>query len=160
LVRPLWLAVALAFPVFAEDPVRPLFERDIAPIFSANCWKCHGMENRKAGLDLRTPPLVLRGSDTEPVIVKGSAESSPLFQKISTGAMPPGKLLKLGKEQVELVRRWIDSGAEAARRYDELTKPFPTFSRPKESTRRLTILYLRNSRRRNLGLRPLLTAAR
>src|SRR5262249_25121225 len=104
------------------EPSRPLFERDIAPIFSANCWKCHGMEDRKAGLDLRTPPLVFRGSDKEPVIVKGSAVSSPLYQKISTGAMPPGMLLKLSKEQVEIVRRWIDSGAQAARRYDELSK--------------------------------------
>ena len=121
-MRPMWLAFTLALTAFAEEPVRPLFERDIAPIFNANCWKCHGMENRKAGLDLRTPPLVMRGSDKEPVIVKGSAESSPLFQKISTGAMPPGKLLKLSKDQVELVRRWIDSGAEAARRYDSLTK--------------------------------------
>jgi hypothetical protein len=120
--RCLWLAIAVVIPALAEEPARPLFERDIAPIFSGNCFKCHGMENRKAGLDLRTPPLVLRGSDKGPVIVKGSAASSPLYQKISTGAMPPGKLLKLSKDQVELVRRWIDSGAEAARRYDELTK--------------------------------------
>ena len=107
---------------FAADQTRPLFERDIAPIFSASCWKCHGMENRKAGLDLRTPPLIDRGSDKETVIVKGSAEKSPLFQKISSGSMPPGKLLKLSKEQVEIVRKWIDSGAEAARKYDSLTK--------------------------------------
>ncbi len=122
MVRPLWLAIAIVASAAAEEPARPLFERDIAPIFSANCWKCHGMENRKAGLDLRTPPLVFQGSDKEPVIVKGSAASSPLFQKISSGAMPPGKLLKLSKEEVEVVRRWIDSGAEAARRYDELSK--------------------------------------
>ena len=55
----------------AGEPARPLFERDIVPIFTAYCWKCHGMENRKAGLDLRTPPLVMRGSDRGPVIVKG-----------------------------------------------------------------------------------------
>ena len=122
LLRCLWLAIAIVIPALAEEPARPLFERDIASIFSANCVSCHGMENRKAGLDLRTPPLVFRGSDKGPVIVKGSAASSPLYQKISTGAMPPGKLLKLSKDQVELVRRWIDSGAEAARRYDELTK--------------------------------------
>jgi hypothetical protein len=50
---------------FGASPPRPLFERDIVPIFTANCWKCHGMENRKAGLDLRTPPLVMRGSDRD-----------------------------------------------------------------------------------------------
>lgn len=36
--------------------------------------------------------------------------------------MPPGKVLKPTKEQVDVVRRWIDSGADAARTYDTLTK--------------------------------------
>ncbi len=117
-----WFSILIGAPALAADLPRPLFERDIAPILSASCWKCHGMEDRKAGLDLRTPPLVLRGSDKGPVIVKGSAESSTLFHKISTGAMPPGKNLKLTKEQVEVVRRWIDSGADAARTYDSLTR--------------------------------------
>ena len=119
-----WIPVALMGCVSAigASPPRPLFERDIVPILTAHCWKCHGMENRKVGLDLRTPPLVMHGSDHGPVIIKGSAAQSLLFQKIESGAMPPGKLLKLTKEQVEVVRRWIDSGAEAARSYDTLTK--------------------------------------
>ena len=92
------------------------------------------MEDRKAGLDLRTPPLVFRGSKNGPVVIKGSAEASPLFQQISIGAMPPGKSLKVSTEQAELIRRWIDSGAEAARSYDSLTKAeAPTVS---ESDRR------------------------
>jgi hypothetical protein len=119
----LFLVALLALaPAVGGEPARPLFERDIVPIFTAYCWKCHGMENRKAGLDLRTPPLVMRGSDRGPVIVKGSAEQSLLFQKIETAAMPAGKVLKLTADQVEIVRRWIDSGAEAARSYGTLTK--------------------------------------
>src|SRR5205807_2546348 len=106
-MRLLSVAVALTASAFAADQPRLLFERDIVPIFTAHCWKCHGMENRKAGLDLRTPLLTLRGSDKGPVIVRGSAENSLLFQKISNGAMPPGKLLKSTKDQVELVRRWL-----------------------------------------------------
>ena len=119
----LWsIALFVVGSAFAADTSRPLFERDVLPILSANCWKCHGGENRKAGLDLRTPPLVARGSDKGPVVVKGSAEQSALYQKIAAGAMPPGKLLKLTKEQVEVVRRWIDSGADAARFYNSITK--------------------------------------
>src|SRR5262249_376567 len=121
LVRSIPVALATLLCAYGEAQ-KPLFERDIVPIFTAHCWKCHGMENRKAGLDLRTPVLTMRGSDRGPVIVKGSAEKSLLFQKIESGAMPPGKVLKLTKEQVEVVRRWIDSGAEAARTYDTLTK--------------------------------------
>src|SRR5262245_9816875 len=108
-LRLLTIAIFATGCALAADQYRPLFERDVLPILSANCWKCHGGENRKAGLDLRTPPLVFRGSDKGPVVVKGSAEQSLLYQKIAAGAMPPGKLLKLTKEQVEVVRRWIDS---------------------------------------------------
>src|SRR2546426_9728566 len=121
-MRLLSVAVALTASAFAADQPRLLFERDIVPIFTAHCWNCHGMEDRKAGLDLRTPPLTLRGSDKGPVIVKGSPESSLLYQKISSGAMPPGKLLKLTKDQVDIVGRWIETGAESARTYDSLTK--------------------------------------
>ena len=65
---------------------------------------------------------IARGGKRGSAIVPGHAEQSLLYQKIASGAMPPGKLLKLTKDQVEVVRRWIDSGAEAARSYDSITK--------------------------------------
>lgn len=105
-------------PLAAQD--RPLFERDIAPILSAHCWKCHGMDDRKAGLDLRTPPLILKGSDKRPVIRQRSAAESVLYQKISTGGMPPQGEPKLRPEQIETIRKWIDAGAPFARTYDSL----------------------------------------
>jgi hypothetical protein len=120
-VSSLSLALVLAAGVASGQP-RPLFEKDVLPIFSANCWKCHGMEARKAGLDLRTPQLVMRGSDKGPVVINGSAAQSPLYQELASGAMPPGKLLKLTAEQIDAVKQWIDSGADAARTYDSLTE--------------------------------------
>ena len=53
------LLAAIALSVSAAQDGAPLFEKDIVPIFSAHCWQCHGMEDRKAGLDLRTPTLVM-----------------------------------------------------------------------------------------------------
>jgi hypothetical protein len=100
----------------ATEGQAPLFERDIAPIFQARCVRCHGLEDLQAGLDLRTPPLALKGSARGPVIVKGFAEKSLLYQKVATSAMPPTKT-KLSKEQIDMVRRWIDSGAQFARSY-------------------------------------------
>src|SRR6516162_4028727 len=104
----LWAAFALA-----ED--RPLFERDIAPILTSHCWSCHGAEDLKAGLDLRTPALIARGSSKGAVVIPGSSDRSPLYVQVSTGAMPPGKELKLSKAEIDTVARWIDSGAQAAR---------------------------------------------
>lgn len=107
----------------AEQPEKaPLFERDVLPIFTAHCFKCHGMEARKAGLDLRTPPLVFRGADKGPVVVEGSADQSLLYQRISTGAMPPGDEKKLSKEQSGIIRRWIDGGTQFARTYGSITQ--------------------------------------
>ena len=94
-----------------ESEGRPLFERDVVPIFAAHCLKCHGLEARHADLDLRTPPLILRGGKSGPAVVPTSAEKSLLFQKVSTAAMPPGKELKPTPEQIETLRRWIDGGA-------------------------------------------------
>jgi hypothetical protein len=104
----------------AED--RPLFERDVLPILTAHCWKCHGSEDLKAGLDLRTPPLVFSGSSKGPVVVKGFAAQSRLYQMVSSGAMPPAKELKLSKAEVETIGRWIDTGGESARSYGALAK--------------------------------------
>lgn len=111
---------ALPLSCLAADT--PLFERDVLPIFTAHCLKCHGLENRKAELDLRTPPLVFQGGMNGAVVVKGSAEKSVLFQRIALGAMPPGEAKKLRPDQIDVIRRWIDGGAEAARSYGPLNK--------------------------------------
>src|SRR5262249_53397176 len=87
---------------------------DVAPILSVNCWKCHGADKRRAGLDLRTLPAMLKGGDDGPVLVKGAADKSLLVTQIASGTMPPGKM-KLTPAQVSTIRAWIDAGAPAAR---------------------------------------------
>ena len=37
------------------------FEDDVVPIFQARCFKCHGAETRKAGLDLRRQFTLVKG---------------------------------------------------------------------------------------------------
>ena len=90
-------ALALSVPeVRARDtapdppPARgPVFERDVLPIVREHCWKCHGAEARKSGLDLRTPAGALKGGASgEPALVPGKPEASPMFELLSTGKMP------------------------------------------------------------------------
>jgi mono/diheme cytochrome c family protein len=107
---------ALFSPARAEDPAAkaPRFERDVLPILEAHCLKCHGLEARKGGLDLRTPGLMLKGGDSGPVLVKGDADKSLLYRQVATQKMPPGKT-KLTEPQVAIVRAWIQEGALADR---------------------------------------------
>jgi hypothetical protein len=75
-----------------------------------------------AGLDLRTPNLILRGGDNGPAVIKSSAEESLLFKRIANSSMPPDSEKKLTAEQVETIRRWIVAGAPAVGSYGPITK--------------------------------------
>lgn len=101
--------LAQAPPLLAS----PTFERDILPILNTHCIKCHGAEVKKNGLDLRTPAAMLRGGTNGPVLMKGQADKSPLFEQIAKKEMPPGKNSKLTDVQVTLIRDWINAGTKA-----------------------------------------------
>ncbi|MEX2112998.1 MAG: PSD1 and planctomycete cytochrome C domain-containing protein, partial [Pirellulales bacterium] len=77
----------------------------------AHCFKCHGLEARKAGLDLRSVGMMVRGGDNGAAIVRGSAAESMLFERIADRSMPPEKELPLSDDKIELFRRWLDGGA-------------------------------------------------
>jgi len=108
----------------ADDaaPVPPVFEKDIAPLLKAYCWKCHGGEGRQAGLDLRTLPLALHGGRSGPALARGSSRESQLIQKIRAGEMPPKGEAQPTEQHKELIARWIDAGARAAYEGGPLTE--------------------------------------
>jgi len=94
------------------------FNRDIQPILSENCFKCHGPDAkaRKAKLRLDTKEGAFQVRDNEAVIVRGDSSKSELYLRITTedpdDLMPPPKSnLKLSSEQIALLKRWIEQGA-------------------------------------------------
>src|SRR6266481_2760702 len=89
------------------------FDREIRPIFSDKCFACHGPDEkqRQAGLRFDTKDGGYR------VITPGDSGKSRLFQRVSAtnkaNRMPPtASGLSLTDSQVDLIRRWIDQGAE------------------------------------------------
>jgi hypothetical protein len=113
------LLLCLPAAARAEDG-RINFDRDIRPILSNNCFKCHGPDHkqRKAGLrlDLREGALAELKSGNR-AIVPGKPEDSALAARITAAdpqeRMPPlssGK--KLSQEQVQLLIKWVEEGAE------------------------------------------------
>ena len=105
------LAIALGFCVAICAAEGPRFERDVLPIVTAKCLSCHG-GNSMIGLDLRTAPSLLKGSHNGPVLVKGSPGESLLYQKISSGKMPPEAFNRpLAEAEIETIRLWIEGGA-------------------------------------------------
>src|SRR5262249_26366382 len=78
--------------VRAEDDGQvPSFEKDVQPILSAKCSRCHGEKTKKADLDLSTVAGIRKGSESGPVIVAGKPSESRLYEMVHEGKMPPGK---------------------------------------------------------------------
>jgi len=96
------------------------FNRDIRPILSENCYACHGPDKnkRKAGLRLDQPEDALAKLESgDFAIVAGNVSKSKLLALVvaedEDERMPPPKTGKrLSKEQVELLRQWIEQGAK------------------------------------------------
>ena len=95
---------------------RPVtFERDIEPIFREQCLKCHGPEKQKNGFRLDRKSEALAGGDSGPSILPGKSAESRLVHNVAgldpDTVMPP-KGPRLSPEQIGLLRRWIDQGAQ------------------------------------------------
>jgi hypothetical protein len=94
----------------ADD--RPLtFEEDVAPILQVHCASCHGDTRQEAGLDLRRKFTILSGGDGGAAIEPGNPDESLLIEKIVSGEMPPGGDERLSPVQIEVLKRWVLSGA-------------------------------------------------
>lgn len=93
------------------------FAKDIRPIFEKACFGCHGPEKQKGELRVDSLEAVLKGSEHGKVVVPGKSDKSPLLWSVARldedTAMPPeGKADPLTKEQVSLMRAWIEQGAK------------------------------------------------
>jgi hypothetical protein len=115
LIGSVLLCDGMASAGMAADGRAPSFNRDIRPILADRCFACHGPDSgtRKAELRLDT----FEGA-TDWAIVPGDADSSEVSARVSSDdpefRMPPAESKKppLTPQEVELLRRWIDAGAE------------------------------------------------
>ena len=118
--RPLsWLLAATVSAVgVTAAPID--FNRQVKPILSDNCFKCHGFDegSREGGLRLDLRENALQPAKSGDIaIVPGKPEESMLLLRVTDefDAMPPeetGKRLK--PEEIAILRQWIAEGAEYA----------------------------------------------
>ncbi|HXM42688.1 MAG TPA: c-type cytochrome domain-containing protein [Bryobacteraceae bacterium] len=104
--------LCFAMPMCADEA--PSFTKDVAPIFAANCAGCHAGNVTMAALNLDTFAGLQKGGHSGPVIVPGNSRVSLLYLRIA-GAVAPAMPLggkKLADGEIEIVRKWIDAGAQ------------------------------------------------
>jgi len=98
--------------VSAQPTARIDFRRDIQPLFKEHCVGCHGPSQQMAGmrLDLRSSAQKLYSGRLQP----GSSAYSLIYQRLIDSRNGPQMPLTGGlrAEQIQLVKQWIDEGAE------------------------------------------------
>ena len=96
------------------------FNREIRPILSENCFKCHGPDDkeRKAKLRFDRKEDAFKPAKSGDVpIVPGDTAKSKMVERITSKdpdeVMPPPKSgKKLTAQQIDLLTRWIAQGAK------------------------------------------------
>jgi len=129
MIRKILAAVALlplsavADDVRIEDvspvPATVEFNRDIRPILSENCYKCHGPDTktREANLRFDTREGIFAGLDEgRHAVVAGNLAKSELWKRVTSTAkdekMPPAKSgKKLTPREIALLKKWVEQGA-------------------------------------------------
>lgn len=100
-------------PPLADHPVS--FAREIKPILEARCLNCHGHGRAKGDFQIDNRATFLKGGGSGPAIVVGKSAESYLIELVmgfDPDNVMPKKGTKLTREQVGLLRAWIDQGAK------------------------------------------------
>jgi mono/diheme cytochrome c family protein len=114
-------AVDLAKIPPASDKTGVTYATDIKPIFDKSCTRCHGADKPKAKLRLDSLEGVLKGGEDGKMVAPGNSAGSVLVHNVAhagdpDGYMPPPKnkanIPPLTKDQVGLIRAWIDQGVK------------------------------------------------
>ena len=102
--------ILLSLSTFA-DAASVDFEKEVAPILKSHCLRCHLPGEENGDVSLATIQD-LRSND---YIIPGDADNSYLLDLISPSGVKPAEMPKDGEpltpEQIALVRRWVNEGA-------------------------------------------------
>lgn len=109
---------APAAPKANAAAAKAIVYRDvIAPILAEKCYSCHGEEKGKGKLRMHTfADLKKGGSEGDVNLVAGKSGDSLMIQRILLSTdddehMPPTDEPQVSKEELALLKWWIDNGA-------------------------------------------------
>ena len=163
-----WLVVCVAAGVGGSAAAasaqsdRVSYNRDVRPVMSDTCFRCHGPDRNARKADMR---LDLRDEATRPTrsgrtpIVPGDPDKSQIIARIfaaGPNVMPPPSAHKaLTQEQKELIRRWVAEGAvyEGHWAYKQVTRPAPPALADRSNVRNPVDAFIQDRLRRE-GMTP------
>ncbi len=100
-------------PKEEEIPETVSYKNDIQPLLNSGCVNCHGNQGQ---LSLATYAKTMKGGKSGEVVIPKNSAGSLLIKKLKGEAsgqrMPPKPQSPWADNKIELVTKWINSGAE------------------------------------------------
>jgi len=123
-VRKRILPALLAFPLMMlagcsqEEPIS--YSRDVRPILDQNCIACHqegGAGLEASGFSMMSYEDLMAGTRFGPMIIAGDSAGSNMIVLMEGRAdpsisMPHGAMKPVRKADIDIIRAWIDQGAQ------------------------------------------------
>ena len=118
--RVVWLMLFAATVLVTESDLQAAepvdYSTQIKPILASRCFRCHGAVKQEGRLRLDTAAAMRLGGEHGAAIVAGKVEGNLLLKRVRAAddseRMPP-EGDRLTAEQIDLLQRWIESGAAA-----------------------------------------------
>ncbi|HLW66119.1 MAG TPA: hypothetical protein VKS79_12480 [Gemmataceae bacterium] len=124
----LFFALFAPFAVNFTSAADPTYWQDVRPIFRKNCTVCHSVRNLRepevsAGLALDTYASAMKGVK-RPILIAGKSSQSlimAMLREKDANKRMPLDAKPLPEEDIQVIARWIDSGAKEGTKPEELT---------------------------------------
>ena len=97
----------------SADSPEAFFEKEVKPILTTHCLKCHGAEEKiKGGLKLTSRESILKGGDTGPAFDAKTPTESLILKAVKYKdealQMPPKA--KLDDKEIAIIEKWLLTG--------------------------------------------------
>ncbi len=109
------LILGIGVPLIGAEEAAPKYETDVAPLLRKYCAGCHNDTDREGDLSLESFASLQQGLPKGPALLPGQSASSRIIRVLGGDIepkMPPEGEPQLDKDQLALLARWIDAGAQ------------------------------------------------
>ncbi|WP_010518544.1 PSD1 and planctomycete cytochrome C domain-containing protein [Croceivirga radicis] len=104
------------FSVACKPDSRVNFNTQIKPILNKRCISCHGGVKKSGGFSVLFEEEAFAATESgKPAIIKGDAAASEFIKRLHSDdpeVRMPYEAKELPEEEIELLTKWIDQGAE------------------------------------------------
>lgn len=140
-MKPIFPAIPISLAIFGyacfagqTGSAKVNFGRDVRPILSQHCFKCHGPDVAKAAAGLRLDSFAGATAqlDDGSAVVPSNPSASLLLQRVSEhdpALRMPAQAPPLKPEQIAVLRAWIEQGARYEKHWSFVPPAMPDLPR-------------------------------